>query len=734
MWTVSDVMTLLLFVHLLLFCGFSKTSGAIVIPRLNGLCYSRQGDVQIALLQEISASGSDKLCSEELASIWKPQYVESFKFAIDEVNTNPDILPNITLGFVVADVCNKDLVALSRALSFISSEEGNSNTTGERTADFGVDKVVHCGEELVSFDVVGVVGPDTSREAVMVSSLLSLFEIPVLSTYASSDELTDQSRFEYFMRLVPPDRLQAQAMMDILEHYGWTYVSLLFSEGSYGENGAKHIEKEAKARGICIEYNKKISQDDNRDAYDTIIDNLLKHSKARVVVMFVGETPGAKLFHFLNMRKIKDYFIWISADAMSYDDFGPSSNGMFTMLYTMGMTEPFRLYYSHLVPDNSSGNPWMLDLWTKYYNCEWNEAAAVSCEDYRFVPKVEQEVTTWASKQYDGVWVFAHALHALILDRCPRAFQDPSVLRTCIEGKVLLSFMKNVTFQGMSGKITFDKTGDMMGEYDLFQFVYDHEANAGKTKTIGMWDKSTEKLILYEEQIEWDFFSVLPGSDVKVSGIPESVCSKPCKEREFAVQKELKCCWECMTCRNNEFIVNNSKCDVCEENTWPDDQNATTCELIRPTYMRAGEPISIGLLTLTSVGIVAQAVIAILFYKHRNSKLIKASGRELTSIIALGILIGYMTVFAKIAKPTTVLCHISHFGFNFAVTLIYAPLLLKTNRVYRIFTGGKHGTKALNFIGSTSQIVMALLLLLIQVRKMSLMTPARAQKTFSVEI
>ena len=54
------------------------------------------------------------------------------------------------------------------------------------------------------------------------------------------------------MRLVPPDKFQAQAMMEIVEHYNWTYISLLYSEGSYGENGAKMIEAEAKKRGICI--------------------------------------------------------------------------------------------------------------------------------------------------------------------------------------------------------------------------------------------------------------------------------------------------------------------------------------------------------------------------------------------------------------------------------------------------------------------------------------------------
>lgn len=688
-------------------------SGTIIVPRLNGLCYYSLGDVNIALLQEVSEVGSEQLCSEDLASEWKPQYVESFKFAIDEINKDEKILPNITVGYVIMDICNRDVTALSRSLSFIA-EKGNTEIKRPPRNSAEGGQTIKCGEEITHFDIIGVVGPDTSREAVMVAGLLSLFEIPVLSTYASSDELTDKTRFEYFMRLVPPDRFQAQAMTEILEYYGWSYISLLYSEGSYGENGAKQVEKEAKKRGICIEYMKKIPQDDDSEAYDTIINNLLEKDKARVVILFVDEVQGPKLFTALDERHVTDYFIWISSDALKGEKFGPAANGMFSMLYTMGMHESFANYYQHLIPQNSSGNPWMPKLWEIYYNCEWNNGT-VPCEEFENVPRVEQEVTTWASKQYDGAWVYAYALHALIENSCPEAFENVSILDTCFHGKALLSYMKNVTFDGMSGKIKFDDNGDMIGEYDLYQYVYDDATNSDEILTIGKWDKSTGKLRLKETELRWHMFSTSPRDDAKINGIPESVCSKPCGDKEYKTQKELLCCWECMSCRENEIIVNKSRCKVCPENTWPDEQTVTICQKIPPKYMKFGDTIPIGLLVLACLGIAGQIAVTIVFYKHRDLKLVKASSRELTSIISVGILTGYCTVFAFISKPTTILCYVSHIGFNLSVTLIYAPLLLKTSRVYRIFASGKKGTKALRFIGSSSLLAMTAILVFVQV-------------------
>ena len=393
-------------------------------------------------------------------------------------------------------------------------------------------------------------------------------------------------------------------------------------------------------------------------------------------------------------------------------EFGPAANGMFSILYTMGMFDSFENHYKYLVPSNSSNNPWMPKLWELYYNCEWDS----ECAEYAFVPNVEHEVTTWASKQYDGAWVYAHAIQSLISELCPHAFQNTSLLDGCIDGKILLSHMKNVTFEGMSGKIKFDGNGDLIGEYNLFQYIYNDSTKSSHNVVIGKWDKGTERMNIQENELSWHVFSTTPKVDIKTSGIPESVCSKPCKDNEFAVQKELKCCWECRRCRENEIIVNKSGCSRCPANTWPNQDDVTECVKIRPEFLSIGDTIPIVLLTIAFVGISGHVALVSAFSKHRETKLIKASGRELTIIISIGIFVAYVAVVAFVSEPTTILCHISHTGFNLSVTLIYAPLLLKTNRVYRIFTNGKNGTKTLKLIGPSSRLIVTAVLVAVQVR------------------
>lgn len=64
-------------------------------------------------------------------------------------------------------------------------------------------------------------------------------QIPQISYGSTAPELSDDRRYDFFSRVVPPDSFQAQAMVDIVKALGWNYVSTLASEGNYGEKGVE---------------------------------------------------------------------------------------------------------------------------------------------------------------------------------------------------------------------------------------------------------------------------------------------------------------------------------------------------------------------------------------------------------------------------------------------------------------------------------------------------------------
>lgn len=77
----------------------------------------------------------------------------------------------------------------------------------------------------------------------------SHLQIPQISYASTAPDLSDNSRYDFFSRVVPSDTYQAQAMVDIVRALKWNYVSTLASEGSYGESGVEAFIQKSREDG-----------------------------------------------------------------------------------------------------------------------------------------------------------------------------------------------------------------------------------------------------------------------------------------------------------------------------------------------------------------------------------------------------------------------------------------------------------------------------------------------------
>ena len=150
-------------------------------------------------------------------------------FALDRINANKFILPNITLGIRVVNTCGKENVALRMVLK-----------------EFVVIQPVAGSHEM---SVVGIIGPPTSVESVYIAKVLEIFEIPLFSGIATSPALSDKTKFEYFSRTIPSDIFQIKVLAELLAHFNWSYVSIVYTNEPYGLEGFKKLKEMAKKYG-----------------------------------------------------------------------------------------------------------------------------------------------------------------------------------------------------------------------------------------------------------------------------------------------------------------------------------------------------------------------------------------------------------------------------------------------------------------------------------------------------
>jgi len=186
--------------------------GSLVVPGLRfrkNSMYARVAEVNIGNL--VTVHELDRLgeCSEIYANEFL--VYKAMDFAVDQINRRRDLLPNITVGFVQLDDCNNDLKALEVSMYFVREEGDQMSTTECVTATENPSNE----KGIRPFNVVGIIGPEDSINSVVVSKFIGTFELPVMSTYATANELSDKKKYPFFMRLVPPDSVEETAIIEV---------------------------------------------------------------------------------------------------------------------------------------------------------------------------------------------------------------------------------------------------------------------------------------------------------------------------------------------------------------------------------------------------------------------------------------------------------------------------------------------------------------------------------------
>ncbi|KAF4533217.1 hypothetical protein B566_EDAN011844 [Ephemera danica] len=239
------------------------------------------GDIVLGGLFPVHEKGEKSPCGLKVYNRGV-QRLEAMLFAVDLINRNSSILPTIRLGVNILDTCSRDTYALNRSLEFIRGSLNNLDTSAFECLDHSTP----IPRRNSTGPVFGVIGGSYSSVSLQVANLLRLFHIPQISPASTAQALSDKSRFDFFARTVPPDTFQAIALVDIVKSLNWSYVSTVYSEGSYGENGFEAFHREATERNVCIAAAEKVPSAADDRVFESILGKLLKKSSARGVVLF----------------------------------------------------------------------------------------------------------------------------------------------------------------------------------------------------------------------------------------------------------------------------------------------------------------------------------------------------------------------------------------------------------------------------------------------------------------
>ena len=128
------------------------------------------GDIILGGLFPVHARGERGVPCGELKKEKGIHRMEAMLYALDQINSDPDLLPNITLGARILDTCSRDTYALEQSLTFVQALI--QKDISDIRCSNGLPPIIRKPER-----VVGVIGASASSVSIMVANVLRLFEV-----------------------------------------------------------------------------------------------------------------------------------------------------------------------------------------------------------------------------------------------------------------------------------------------------------------------------------------------------------------------------------------------------------------------------------------------------------------------------------------------------------------------------------------------------------------------------
>ena len=635
-----------------------------------------------------------------------PQYgimfVEAMLFAIDRINNDNTTLYGLKMRALIHNTCG-DKQPLRNALARIADWQSQ-----------------------------GVIGPQYSDDAKTAATVMTIFGKNTVSYSATSPDLENRERFGYFYRTVPSDRNAVRLLLSIALKFKWQYIAMISSHGNYGERSSDLFRHAAKAQKICIPVDVIIPEHSNGDDHTFAINKILKIGSIKVVYLLLTENDLIQFFKTAgNMKNQTGALQFVISDGWGSRAYiAPDktvANGSITFQVETEEVKEFRDYFLNLKPETNTRNIWFKSFWSHTFNCTFKN----SSNGWKLCTGKEQlkegqgyYSNTPVLSVINAVYAYAYAFRETISLECiqhnktvENCTKVDKMLQRITSYKSVLYNIKRTEFKEPFRNRTFifTSTGDHDDNYEILNYHFPNDGTAPVMRKIGTWNNIHNKTTLTINTRLADSKPLEPESwrlQIDINRIvwknqsraPISVCSNPC-DFGYVRSQQTMCCWTCIKCKQNDVTTNNT-CRPCNLDHVPDSVRQR-CKALPIKYIGMYANVTATILSASLVGIVLTVAVVVLFVKNINRRIVKASSRELCLNLLFGIALVFASPIIFILRPSYTVCTVQRLIIGISFTACYAPLLLRTNRIFRIFRSAKTTVTRPVMISPRSQIVMS---------------------------
>ncbi|KAF7235411.1 hypothetical protein EYD10_17763, partial [Varanus komodoensis] len=622
----------------------------------------------------------------------------SFLFAIQDINQNPRILPNLTLGYSIHDTYSDARMTLDALLDLLSPEQANIPNYG-------------CGRHSHPLAVMEGSESDFSTQ---MSTLLGIYKIPQVSHALVTRVHNNPAQFPYFHPRVPGDPTPYQGIARLLLHFRWTLVGLVAADTDNGERFMRTLTAELVQSEVCVVFTQRFAM------MHSIPLNLYPPSirgSAQVNVFvycaesssFIGgmyliqegtvyfsENPGGKVWI---TTAVWDFTLELS----SYEH-RPNIHGIFSFLPKSNK----RVKHENILTFSS----FIEDVGNKAFTCAYKKLilslkGMVRCREMKTLEAFllddrERILSLDSQATYQSVLAVTHALDAAFRSRSKRIVLEGGgrLEDQRLQPWQLLHFLRNLPCSNTSimDGVYLDESGNLAADYDIINWVVfpNRSVCTEKFGSVTRWGSPGIAFSIHQEALVW------PQKLNKA--LPQSRCVESCNLGFFKVAQEGMpvCCYDCSLCPDGTISAqeDSAHCTKCPEDQHPN-EGLDQCIPKSITFLSYEEPLGFVLASIALFLSFTTTCVLGLFTKFLDTPLVKANNQDLSYILLISLMLSFMSSFMFIGRPREVTCFLQQtiFSINFSVAL--SALLAKTIMVVLAFLATKPGNSVRAWLGKS---------------------------------
>ncbi|XP_066540643.1 extracellular calcium-sensing receptor-like [Hoplias malabaricus] len=631
------------------------------------------------------------------------QYSQSLIFAIEEINNSSLLLPGVSLGYTIYDTCSSILMGIKVAMALIN---GNEQT------DFSKS----CSKPA---QVQAIMGETYSSASMAVAKSVGPFSIPIISHYSTCTCLSDKQKYPSFLRTIPSDYYQSRALAEMVKYFGWTWIGAIRRDDDYGNSGMAAFTEVAEQLGICLEYSLPFYKTYSQEKILRIIQEI-KSSTSRVIVGFLDDWDLEVLLPMFSEHNVTGYQ-WVGTEAWISDPVLVAQDEHNILQGAIGLSIPqntvtgLKDFIMDIYPLKKAGSAIFTEFWEALFTCKYktqNDTEDVQvCTGKEKLSDIKNTFTDMSqmpifANVYKGVYAVAHTLHNVLgcTQTCPTKKQpDPLTF---------LEHLKRVHFKTKDGEeVYFDNNGDPAAKYEIINWQTSREQKH-EFVTVGFYDSTfpaQNRLTINMASFVWAQNS---------NQVPVSVCSESCPPgTRKAVQKgKPACCFDCIPCAEGEIsnVTDSIKCEQCDEDYWSN-PHRDECVKKEIEYLSYEETMGILLMSVSIIGAFMTVIIAIIFFIHKYTPIVKANNSELSFLLLFSLGLCFLCSLTFIGQPSGWSCVLRHTVFGITFVLCISCVLGKTIVVLMAFRATLPGSNVMKWFGPPQQRLSVLAFTLIQV-------------------